>query len=702
MSMLRYFAFVILSTFVIAQSPVIRVGIETSQNEYLFSFESGGTVQSLEGIPLRSFTNGERFRIWIDSSSQTKFSDEYRIQVRGPLSDIDADQLIAQLKTQGFSADKVSVVDSAFFRVLAGRFLTSEQAELDFDKLKTLGYQELWISSERNLDFPNPTRGLFLITERYERVPLPGKGVSLKSLGLTTHVLNKGKYRGQINVLPHSSGRLSIINVLDIETYLRGVVPREMGPAEFPDIEALKAQTIAARTYAVANLNKRKKEGFDLNDTVADQVYGGYDAEQPMTDQAIQETRGIIASYEGKPIQALFMANAGGSTIDVGEVFGGDAPYLKGVSTYFSEIPNLFYASSSQYPQILPSLITESQFKLLISGLISPEALLKDKINSKVTSSDAHSILKKVQDKLEINSIGMLQDPISILAVARAFGFERALLGQDRIEDATYMFGNSIDGKDVELAYFLLRRNLASYQDLTTSNPPDWKTYLNWIYTFWNELAPFTFQEGTLLRTGEVRKKREEPKKINLNQETILGIEIPGGYYQLVSNLSIPAGDRLRWISDEQGGVTFAVHRKDPDGISLERFHPDSHWKQEYNEFDLLGLIRRRVPIKEIYSIEVKHNQQGRVVRMTIRDQNKSSYVFTGMRIRNLLRLKDNVFSLVTSGKGTQRRWIFYGRGWGHGVGLSQTGAYGMAIAGKKYDQILKHFYTNIHLTTLY
>jgi len=144
-----------------------------------------------------------------------------------------------------------------------------------------------------------------------------------------------------------------------------------------------------------------------------------------------------------------------------------------------------------------------------------------------------------------------------------------------------------------------------------------------------------------------------------------LAIEIPGGYYQLVSNLSIPAGDRLRWISGEQDRVAFAIHRKDPDGISLDRFHPDSHWKQEYSESDLLRLIRQRVPIKEIHSIEVKHNQQGRVVLMTIRDQNKASYVFTGMRIRNLLRLKDNVFSFVSSGKGLQRRWIFLWPGLG-------------------------------------
>ncbi len=702
MSMLRYLALIVFSAYMVAQAPIIRIGIDTTQNEYLFSFEDGGVLQSLEGVLIRSFTKGERFRIWIDSAAQSKVSDEYRIQINGPLNLDDANQLIDQLKNQGFVADKVIISDSEFYRVLVGRFRTTSQVEKDFDKLKSIGYEELWISSERNLDLAKSSESLYLITQRYERILLPSDGVSLRSLGLTTQIINKGKYRGLINVVPHYSGRLSIVNVLDIETYLRGVVPREMGPSEFPDIEALKAQSIAARTYAIANLNKRIKEGFDLNDTIADQVYGGYDAEQPMTDQAIEGTRGVIASYEGKPIQALFMANAGGSTIDVGEVFGGNAPYLKGVSTYFSDVPHLSYTSSSQYPQILQSHITESQLRLLIGGLVTPQLLVEDKLNSKVDIYDAQSLLEKIQKKLELYSTSIPQEPLKLLGVARAFGFDRVMLGQDRIEDAAYIFGNSLDSKDSQLAYFLLRRNLATYRDLTSPNVPDWKTYLNWVYLFWNELAPFAFQEGTLLRTDEVRKRREEPQKINLNQETILGIELPGNYYQLVSNLSIPAGDRLRWIVDEQGRVTFAIHRKDPDGISLDRFHPDSHWKQDYSESDLLGLIRQRVPIKEIQSIEIKHNQQGRVIRMTIRDQNKSSYVFTGMRIRNLLRLKDNVFSMITSGKGAKRRWIFYGRGWGHGVGLSQTAAYGMALTGRKYDEILKHFYSNIQLTTLY
>ena len=156
----------------------------------------------------------------------------------------------------------------------------------------------------------------------------------LKPVGELTTLQGKGRYRGKIEIFPNAQGRLTVVNTLDLETYLRGVVPKEMGAWEFPALEALKAQAVAARTYAFANRGKRAKDGFDLVDTVADQVYGGRDGEQALTDRAVAETAGLIATYGGKPIQALFMANAGGATIDNTFVFGDAYPYLKGVSNY--------------------------------------------------------------------------------------------------------------------------------------------------------------------------------------------------------------------------------------------------------------------------------------------------------------------------------------------------------------------------------
>ena len=87
-------------------------------------------------------------------------------------------------------------------------------------------------------------------------------------------------------------GLLNVVNELPVDDYLRGVVPREMGPAIFDEIEALKAQAVAARTYTIRNLGGFTAEGFDICATPRCQVYGGMSVEHPLSDRAVAETSG--------------------------------------------------------------------------------------------------------------------------------------------------------------------------------------------------------------------------------------------------------------------------------------------------------------------------------------------------------------------------------------------------------------------------
>jgi len=140
-------------------------------------------------------------------------------------------------------------------------------------------------------------------------------------------------YRGQIEVAV-AAQRLNAINALGLEQYLFGVVPREM-PSEWPE-EALKAQAVAARSYA---LNHRVGgKGFDLYADVRSQVYGGVAGEHPRATAAIQATAGQVLLWEGKPINALFHSTSGGATADVEEVFGASVPYLVGVDDPHSSL----------------------------------------------------------------------------------------------------------------------------------------------------------------------------------------------------------------------------------------------------------------------------------------------------------------------------------------------------------------------------
>ncbi|WP_408006646.1 SpoIID/LytB domain-containing protein [Pseudalkalibacillus sp. A8] len=140
------------------------------------------------------------------------------------------------------------------------------------------------------------------------------------------------KYRGIGEVAYNSKGTLAGINQLPIEQYLYGVVPRELPPIPYGEMEAQKSQAVAARTYTLANLGKRSSDGYDLLPTPSDQVYGGFEAEHPISTQAVQESEGMVAMHNGKLITAVYHSTTGGYTANNEDIWSSDAvEYLRGV-----------------------------------------------------------------------------------------------------------------------------------------------------------------------------------------------------------------------------------------------------------------------------------------------------------------------------------------------------------------------------------
>ncbi|MBW3569753.1 MAG: SpoIID/LytB domain-containing protein [Gemmatimonadetes bacterium] len=144
-------------------------------------------------------------------------------------------------------------------------------------------------------------------------------------------LIGGAQYRGIAEVMRNAAGTLAGINDVPMEEYLYGVVPRELGPVQYPEAEAQKAQAVAARTYAHGNLGKHWNNGYDLLATVQDQVYGGAAAEHSVSTEAVNATAGIVATYNGALINALFYATSGGRTAHSEDVFSVAEPYLRGV-----------------------------------------------------------------------------------------------------------------------------------------------------------------------------------------------------------------------------------------------------------------------------------------------------------------------------------------------------------------------------------
>lgn len=151
-------------------------------------------------------------------------------------------------------------------------------------------------------------------------------------------IVNGKRYRGNLIIQPHKAG-LTVINRLLIDEYLYGVVPEEM-PASW-NIEALKAQAVAARTFALYDKLDRKhtKEGFDVCATTDCQVYGGIDSETSATNKAINETKGKVIIYLHQPICSVFHAASGGKTDDSINVWNVNVPYLRAVDDKDEQSP---------------------------------------------------------------------------------------------------------------------------------------------------------------------------------------------------------------------------------------------------------------------------------------------------------------------------------------------------------------------------
>ncbi len=142
------------------------------------------------------------------------------------------------------------------------------------------------------------------------------------------------RYRGTIDFVPDGSG-VAVINRVDLEEYLRGVLPGELGSRDPRDRAALQAQAVAARSYAAARMGERRPQ-YDVTATVADQVYAGMSSEQPETDDAVRATRGLVLTWGDRIITAPYHSHGGPVTAAAEEVFWkrGGEPYLRPVDDH--------------------------------------------------------------------------------------------------------------------------------------------------------------------------------------------------------------------------------------------------------------------------------------------------------------------------------------------------------------------------------
>ncbi len=518
------------------------------------------------------------------------------------------------------------------------------------------------------------------------------------------------EYRGVLEVRADEAGTLTVINVVGLEDYLRGVVPNELSPELYPEIEAHKAQAVAARTYALRHLGDFAGQGYDLCATAACQVYRGRSSEQAFSDQAIAETRGQIAVYGGRPIAAFYTSTCGGHTEDGRNIFPGEpAPYLKGVACVPER--SAWGNVSSQTRAGVPY----SRGLLWALDVIGKES--RDAV-----AVDAPAPAEKLQDWTTRLLAGLGRRGCSVtprgslLRRAGYFDFlvgdlcwryraERLLAPGDpefllQVEDRD---GFEVTDERLAAALLVSEGVLTPTADgrLRPSEPLSVAEALELLARIAVGEEPpgllvGRFRGLSQARLVVLRDEAEEAYPIDPRVLLYRGLD---GSRSAVSRLALVSGDDVRFVL-RQGQVVLLEALHSRLGVAADHGSRYYRWQVRKTPEELGQSLARYGSVGRIRDIEpLRIGSSGRVVELrVVGDQGER--LLHGLEIRRGLGLRENLFVLERErdASGAVRRFVFTGKGWGHGVGLCQVGAYGMARAGKSYEEILRHYYTGIRL----
>jgi stage II sporulation protein D len=679
--------------------PRIRVGLVNDQTTVTFPRLNGGyyiVTTTTSAMIHRGFTL---------TAPVTDAAAHYAVQVSTVSDLVSANTLSEKLRAD--TQQRVDVLpDTAAtaYRIIAGDFATSNAAQPLRDQLTSSGYGTNLLIVKRPSDQPFEKRHK-LVDDEGERTTLDGDSVLILPATADTLIIADKPYRTAARVFINLRGTYNVINELNIEDYLRGVVPAEMGPKIYDEVEALKAQAIAARTYAVRNLGQFKREGYDICAGPACQAYSGFSGEDPLTDRAVRETAGLVATYNGQPIDALYTATCGGETSDVGTMFPGrNEPYLKRVRCVEDEVLTIAGRADS-------SLLTEQQVN---ARLFSAIAGLPDSGTS-WSARDVETAVTAAMTKLRFTPFSSASPASSrrgdvLTYLAAVLGFDRYSTVVTMPADRSYYFPQTAAKESVpyRAAAFLIKFAFLPSEgidriDMNAAMPRDelygllgsWIRKHNVISDATGKIISVAGRDLTLKIDGKAAHFAL-PANLPVFRKV-------GDRYQEYSSAPVTIGDRATITSDVSKTPVALVINAYLDGASFDRSSNFASWTRSFRADELVTSINKRNPIRQLQGIRpLSVDASQRIAEMEVTAENGRTFILRGLPVRWSLNVPDNLFVYEkTQDADGMDRYTFYGKGWGHGVGFCQVGAYGMATAGWTAQQILTHYYTGIDIVKM-
>jgi peptidoglycan hydrolase-like amidase len=533
--------------------------------------------------------------------------------------------------------------------------------------------------------------------------------------------VDASRYRGLIEVRPGSPDRLTVVNVANLEDYLRGVVPNELSPEAFPQIEALKAQAVAARTYALAHLGDYSARGFDLCATAACQVYRGADSEQPLTDRAITETQRIVATWHGKPINAYYTSTCGGHTEDGSAIFDDDAPYLRGVVCLPEQSArHTIHTTAAPRPELPGGGRTTRDLALLAAlGVTEARDAEPERLRGIPTDAEIRGWTRRLLTAAHrtgcpspVGGALARRATLAVHAVASLCWDERAerLLGP---ADADYLLqatdaSRLTDPAERRAVALLVHEGLLSPQPDGALRPDQAVTRaeaLDLVAGLLEKAGAPDFERGQLAglegaQLSVLHGEDEPPESRPLDPAVLLFRNLEG-VHAAAAELTLAVGEQIAYVVSG-GRVVFLEAEQTRRGAAADRASRYYEWEVRMTPAEVAKAVSRYGSVGVVRDVEPRRlGVSGRVVQLAVLGSD-GDLLLKGMRVRWGLGLRENLFVIdrEKDAGGAVESFVFTGKGWGHGVGLCQVGAFGMAQAGSTFEAILKHYYTGIELSS--
>jgi len=459
--------------------------------------------------------------------------------------------------------------------------------------------------------------------------------------------------RGEIVLLPAPLA-VEVVNALNLEEYLRGVVPMEMGPRVFGELEALKAQAVAARTYTVRHLSRGGGDRHDICDTQACQVYGGASAEHPLSDQAVRATAGLIATFAGTPIDAMYHSTCGGHTEAAAEQFPARAaPYLVAVPCRGESLLSLGTATvNNQEWDGLGRLAEVGRRAAALLGV----AAERDALAAGLARSGRSGRGREG------------------LATVFGLGEGQLLLGEP--------FRGREDWVDALLALFRLPVPPPGQQSRQTEEELALVVRLAQLSGVLAEVS------GRVGGAGEFIAEDGRRFKVAGIVPGILARS--GAAWRGGAVSTLPGAPATLWLMGERPLLLEVDERLEADAAS-----PWSWWAREFTA----ATVGQGCEVPGVEQIEViSRGPSGRATTVLVHGA-KTRKQMRGIDFRYALGLPDNRFVVLRQPRGKELVFRFLGRGWGHGVGMCQHGAYGLARGGATFEEILKTYYQGVQIS---